>query len=254
MCSVQRNRSGGSGNGRGSFLVVVHDVCPVHSRNTQQIVAALEPLVGQAISAAVVPNWHGVPFDAEICFAEWVTRQFGEILLHGWTHQREAGRGVISCLTNRSDEFAGLTSNDTNARIQLGQDRLSSLFGHQVAGFVAPAWQRGRIDRKTLRLHGLEFLLGYTAIECADSRRIPVSTITWDVGRFGRLGPAAEMIGRVLGRVRGRSIRCLAAHPADVSRGYLPRILSTVESWIESGGTPILPGELVCAANEECAS
>ena len=71
-----------------------------------------------------------------------------------------------------------------------------------------------------------------------------MSTVTWDVGRFGQLGYAAEMIGHGLGLGRGRSIRCLAAHPVDVSRGYLPRIIRTVESWMRSGGTPILPSQL----------
>ena len=43
----------------------------------------------------------------------WVAHQFGEILLHGWTHQREAGYGMVSYLTNRSDEFTGLTADET---------------------------------------------------------------------------------------------------------------------------------------------
>jgi predicted deacetylase len=232
MCNVNRTEYPGTVAARREFIVVVHDACPVHSDEIQEVVSALEPLVGRTIAAAVVPSWHRSGFDAENCFAEWVTRHFGEILLHGWTHQRD----------------------EAGSRIQLGQNHLTNIFGAQAAGFVAPAWQRGRIERKTLGLHGLEFLLGYLAIECVDGRRVPVSTVTWDVGRFGRLGYAAALIGHALAWGRGRSIRCLAAHPADVSRGYLPRIIRTVESWMRSGRTPILPSELLRSADGDSAS
>jgi predicted deacetylase len=233
----------------GRFVIVVHDVCPAHFREIHEVVAALEPVVGRTMAAAVVPNWHGVRLDARSCFAEWVRSHFGEVLLHGWTHEREAGRGIVSYCTNGSDEFVGLTAQETSARLQLGKNQLTEVFGHEVVGFVAPAWQRGRIDRKTLCQHGLEFLFGYLSIEHVDGRRIPVSTVTWDVGRFAQLGRAAESLGHALGWGRRRSMRCVAAHPVDVSRGYLPRMVSTVESWMKSGAVPILPRELVRLAN-----
>jgi predicted deacetylase len=236
------------------FAVVVHDVCPTHSHGTQEVVTALEPLVGTTISAAVVPNWHGTLFDAKLDFAGSVARQFGEILLHGWTHQREAGRGIVSYCTNGSDELTGLEADETSSRLRLGQDQLARLFGHRSAGFVPPAWQRGCIDPKLLRLHGLQFLFGYMAIESVDGRRIPLSTITWDVGRFAKLGYLAESVGRAQSMVRRHGLRCLAAHPVDASRGYLPRIVRTVDSWIQSGWTPILPGELLSRAHEDSAS
>ncbi len=236
------------------FVVVVHDVCPIHSDEVQELFAALEPLVGRSISAAVVPNWHGALFDTELGFAKWVMRQFGEILLHGWTHEREAGRGFVSYCTSASDEFTALSHDETSSRVRLGQNQLKNLFGHRSAGFVPPAWQRGLVDRKTLCEHGLEFLFGYMAIDFVDGRRIPLSTITWDVGRFGRLGYVAESIGCVLGRVRDRSLRCLAAHPVDASRGYLPRIVRTVDSWLQSGRTPILPSELLALTDEGSSS
>jgi hypothetical protein len=87
-----------------------------------------------------------------------------------------------------------------------------------------------------------------------DGRRIPLSTITWDVGRFGRLGYVAETIGCALGRARNRSLRCLAAHPVDAARGYLPRIVRTVDSWLQSGGTPVLPSELLALTGTGSAS
>ncbi len=210
----------------------------------------LEPLVGKTISAAVVPNWHGALFGAKFDLVSSMTRQFGEILLHGWTHQRETGGGIISYCTSGSDEFTGLSLEETSERLRLGQVHLTSLFGQGSAGFIPPAWQRGLVDRDTLRRHGLQFLLGYLAIESADGRRIPLSTITWDVGRFGRLGYVAESVGCALGHIRHHSLRCLAAHPVDASRGYLQRIARTVDSWLQSGRTPILPSELLALSDE----
>src|SRR5258708_2210556 len=136
MPNVKPNTAFTAQKAQRQFVVVVHDVCPVHAQAIQEIVAALEPLVGRTISAAVVPNWRGVRVEAEDCFAPWVRDQFGEILLHGWTHQREAGRGIVSYFTNRSDEFTGLTHDEANARLELGQNYLTELFGPQVAGFV----------------------------------------------------------------------------------------------------------------------
>jgi predicted deacetylase len=254
MRVFKRKQTLGANAAKCRFAVVIHDVCPAHSHGTQEVLAALEPLVGKTISAAVVPNWHGILFDAKLDFAGWVAREFDEILLHGWTHERAAGRGVVSYCTNGSDEFTGLGHDEASWRLGRGQDQLTRLFGHRSAGFVPPAWQRGCIDRKALRLHGLQFLFGYMGIEFVDGRRIPLSTITWDVGRFAQLGYLAEGVGRAQCMVRGRGLRCLAAHPVDASRGYLPRIIRTVDSWVQSGWTPILPSKLLCLAHEDSAS
>ena len=254
MHAFKRKQGIDAGAAEHRFVVVVHDVCPAHSHGTRALLAALEPLVGNTISAAIVPNWHGALFDAKLDFASWVTRRFGEILLHGWTHHREAGRGVISYCTNRSDEFKALCHDETSSRLGLGQNQLTNLFGCRIAGFVPPAWQRGLVDRKMLGQNGLQFLFGYMAIDFVDGRRIPLSTITWDVGRFGRLGYVAEYIGCALGHVRRQSLRCLAAHPADAARGYLPRLVRTVDSWLQSGRTPILPSELLALNDEGRAS
>ena len=47
---------------------------------------------------------------------------------------------------------------------------------------------------------------------------------------------------------------CVAAHPIDAPRGYLPRIVRTVDSWLQSGRTPILPSELLVPTHEDSAS
>jgi len=225
------------------FLVVVHDVCSLFEQETLEIIGALNPMLGQRVAAAVVPNWRGRAIeDAQFC--ESLIDHFGEILLHGWTHQRESGGGLISLVTRGSDEFAGLTASDACRRLMIGKDRLQGLLGRRVAGFVPPAWQRGPIDCELLQRMDIDFLIGYREMRWADGYSIPLSTLTWDVGRFAALGLVAEWIGQIQHRYSPKSLPGVAIHPIDVSRGYLPRIVGVVKHWLAEGRVPVLPSTL----------
>lgn len=239
--------------GEAPFLVVVHDVCPVFQHEVTAIIDALNPSIGRKMAAAVVPKWHGQAID-DGRFCESLADHFDEILLHGRTHQRERGGGVISFVTQHSDEFAGLNADDALQRLKLGQEQLTKLFGHRIAGFVPPAWQRGPIRGEILQQSGLDYLMGYRAIQWADGHSIPLSTLTWDVGRFTSLGVAAEWVGRLLYRYSPQRMACLAIHPVDVSRGYLPRIVRFVERWMTAGGIPVVPGNLYRPLAKETAA
>ena len=124
------------------FCVVVHDVTPVFAAEIDQILAAFEPLVGGSLGGAVVPCWHGRQADAADVrqFQRW-DEQFGELLLHGWTHFRENSPGIISCATGRADEFGGATPAEAARRLTLAQAQVQSIVGRPLRGFVPPAWQ-----------------------------------------------------------------------------------------------------------------
>lgn len=233
------------------FLVVVHDVCPVFEQGVIAITHALKSRIGRKIAAAVVPNWHGQAID-DGQFCETVMDHFGEILLHGWTHQRDRAGGAVSFVTQQSDEFSGLRTDAALQRLKLGQERLSRLFNRRVAGFVPPAWQRGPIRPDILQQSGLEYLMGYRTIQWAQGHSIPLSTLTWDVGRFAALGVVAEWIGRTFYRHFPNSLACLAIHPIDVLRGYLPRIVQIVDQLTAAGGIPVLPGNLCPSLAKGC--
>jgi predicted deacetylase len=238
---------------RAPFLVVVHDVCPVFESEVSAIVTALKPLIGRNMAAAVVPNWHGRD-DINDRFHHSLNDHFDELLLHGWTHRREQGSGAVSFVTQGSDEFSGLSVADARHRLKLGQQKLGSLLGGPIAGFVPPAWQRGPIRPALLKETGLQYLMGYRTIEWSDGFSMCLSTFTWDVGRFAVLGLSAEWIGRLMQFSSPNRLTCLAVHPVDVPRGYLPRIVSIVDSLLAAGRTPCLPGELHSVLAKETAA
>ena len=45
-----------------SFCVMLHDVAPIYAEHVATFTKSLAPMVGNAMSAAVVPCWAGVPF------------------------------------------------------------------------------------------------------------------------------------------------------------------------------------------------
>ena len=76
------------------------------------ILEALRPLVGNAVSVAVVPKpggiaWPtGAPADA---LRRALDQSADEILLHGLTHRRGWSLDPLSWMIGRSDELAGLS-------------------------------------------------------------------------------------------------------------------------------------------------
>lgn len=163
------------------MIVIVHDVAPVHDRPLAEIVGRLKPFIGNKLAAAVVPCWHGKQLVSS-SFAVWTAESFGELLLHGYTHRRERGRGAISMATRGADEFNGLEPAAIAERLCAGQRVLADVFGAPARGFIAPAWQLGQTTRRMLSAHGICYEVGFTKITMADARRIPISTCGWDLG------------------------------------------------------------------------
>jgi predicted deacetylase len=143
---------------RHAFLVVLHDVAPPFAIQIEKIVAAMQPLIGSRLGAAVVPSWHGRTLTAaDDGFAGFVQASFDEILLHGYEHRRTGGAGLVSMLTGRSDEFNGLSAAEAATRLRCGQQILQERFGRRAEGFIAPTYQRGVLDAPLLAAEGMRF-------------------------------------------------------------------------------------------------
>lgn len=225
----------------GSFYVAFHDIAPRFARQIDIMADALMPLLGRQWSAAVVPGWHGdrlTPEDRP--FLESVQERFGEILLHGFSHRRDTGRGLVSAITGGQDEFNGLSLEETADKLRDGQVVIKEFFGAPARGFIAPTFQRGRLTPALLREHGMEFLVGYRCIDFADQTRVPIATWCWDVGDPRPLCVAGDWYGHLRMRLYRNLIPCLALHPADIDRGFLPRIVRLIESLREQEREPIL--------------
>lgn len=225
----------------GSFYVAFHDIAPRFARQIDIMADALMPLLGRQWSAAIVPAWHGEHLTtADGAFLESVRERFGEILLHGFHHRRDRGRGLVSAITGGQDEFNGLTVEETAIKLREGQAVLREMCGAPARGFIAPTFQRGRLTPALLQEHGMEFLVGYRCIDFADRTRVPIATWCWDVGDPRALCVAGDWYGHLRMRLYRNLIPCLALHPADIDRGFLPRIVKLVESLREQNRKPIL--------------
>jgi len=233
-----------------SFVLVVHDVAPVFRRRLNQIHKAVSPVVGDRVSAAVIPCWRGNPLgesvgDAE--FVDFVAEGFGEVLQHGYTHHQKRF-GLISLLSGRSNELSGLTERETRERLAMGRERLGRLMGGTIAGFVAPAWQTGRASAKVLGDLGFDYAVGFGSARVCGGPTIPLATWSWDWGVAPGLGRCGGWLGACVGAVRPAAVPCVVIHPLDVDRGWLPSCLRVVDRLRELGRSPVLFSELVRSA------
>ncbi len=222
------------------FFVVVHDITPQQWEPLAAIIRQLQPLVGQNLSAAVVPCWQGEPLrKAPLGFIDWVKSHFAEILLHGCTHQHPGAGGPVGWLTGQSNEFTGLSTSAAVERLQRGQAILTECFGQPAAGFVPPAWQWGPINLELLKTSGLRYGVGMAGIYYVDGRRAPLATWSWDAGVCAPLGYAGEALGAVRFKLRKEAIPCLVFHPLDVERGFVSRGIQLIEKNLSAGRKPM---------------
>ena len=233
------------------FLVCVHDVSPSFERETRQIIDDLSEIIGDRFALGVVPDWHGRwPLDEHPAFCRHVRQSSAELLLHGLHHDRARGWGLTSVLAERSDEMNGLDVAGMRRAVSQGQQMFENAFGGKARGFLAPAWQRGATNLHALEEFGIDYMLGFFAIDSRDSGSLPLATYTWDCGRWAWLGHVGHAVGSVLQSLDGR-IPSLAIHPRDIARGYWPGVLRLIEALLHSGYEAALPSQLLARHNAE---
>jgi hypothetical protein len=231
-----------------TFLVVVHDVTPRFADKLSVILESLTDLLGSRFACAVVPQWHGEAEayrQHEASLWRSVDR-CDELLAHGWTHQRTKRPGMLSRLTNRSDEFGGLTLTEIQSRIDKSQHDLWRIFGVQITGLVPPAWQ---LPVNSRDLRGITHVLRWSRLESqrGDGLSIPLATWSYDWGRLAVPGFASHAMAMLMKKWPGRStaIPTVVIHPADLSRGFMPLILSTIRAFMEAGLEPTTSVSLI---------
>ena len=208
------------------------------------MIADLAPLVGRRLAFAVVPDWHGAwPLTAHADYCRLVRESSDELLLHGYQHQRRRGLGPVTMLTGGSDEMNGLGADATRCAVERGQRVFREVFGHAARGFLAPAWQRGRLHGADMATLALEHVVGFFALESVTGRRVALATSTWDCGRWHWLGHVGSALGR-LRRSRDR-VPVLAIHPRDLERGFWPAILRLTHELLDAGYEPGTPAHLL---------
>jgi hypothetical protein len=233
------------------FLVCIHDATPAYTRETRVIIRDLAPVLGKRLSFGVVPNWHGEwPLTAHPEYCRLVRESSEEILLHGYVHRRHRGWGPTTVFAGSCDEMNGLDRDETERTVGRGQRVFTEAFGEPARGFLAPAWQQGHLRLGHANAAGLEHIVGYFSLESRDGRTVPLSTWTWDCGRWAWLGRFGHAIGW-LSQSLDRGVPVLAIHPRDLERGFWPRILRLTEELLENGYEPSTPAKLLERMNVE---
>lgn len=230
------------------FIICIHDVTPAYEREIRRMIRDLAPIAGRRLTLGIVPDWHGLwPLGRHVEYCSFVSESADELLLHGCHHQRRVGAGPVTYLTGGSDEMNGLDGDATRHTVERAQSIFADAFGQHARGFIAPAWQRGRVRPGSGS--ALEFVMGFLSIETAGRGRVPLATHTWDCGRWRRLGHVGHGIGRLLRSRYGR-VPVLALHPRDLGSGFWPTILGLTVQLMEAGYEPATVSELLEARAE----
>ena len=251
-CCVARTRARRSMTEPASarrFIICIHDATPAWGRTTRMMLRDLAPLTGRRLTIGVVPDWHGAwPLAEHPDYCRLVMEHAGEVLLHGYTHRRHSGRGPVTLLTGGSDEMNGLDRTATLRTIQRGQRVFTDVFGAAARGFLAPAWQSGHV--RAAMVPGIDHVLGFFSLSSSSGRTVPLSTWTWDCGRWNWLGLMGDGIGQLLHFI-DRGIPTLAIHPMDVERGFWPRIIRLTHELLAAGYEAVTPTQLLGASDAE---
>ena len=235
------------------FLVCIHDATPAYARETRVMLRDLAPLVGRRLSCGVVPDWHGQwPLAAHPDYCRLIQEASEELILHGYFHRRQRGRGPVTLVAEGCDEMNGLGPEETRRTLEHGQQVFTEVFGASARGFLAPAWQPGYLRRIHWNALGLKHILGFCSLESSGGRRIPMATFSWDWGRWGGLGHLGHGIGWVLQSLH-RGVPALAIHPRDLHRGFWPKILRLTRELLAAGYQPTTSAELLEASDAAIA-
>jgi hypothetical protein len=170
-------------------------VTPFFAVEIDRLLDALQPMVGDCLVGAVVPQWHGCTASASDRrhIGSWSTR-FGDLVLHGWTHRRGTKRGVVSWCTDAANEFERLSLGETLERLGRAQIVAEDLLGRPLRGFIPPAW-RLAANIAEIRAAGIEYLMRFRCLEPYEKSPIPLATWSWDWGWL----PGTHLPGAALG-------------------------------------------------------
>ena len=224
-----------------SFCVMLHDVAPIYAEQVATFTRSMAPMVGNRMSAALVPCWGGVALaEQDRPFLERIRNEYANIVLHGYEHFRPSGGGLVSKISDGKDEMNGLDPAETDRRLAAGQEIFSRWLGQPARGFIAPTYKIGRATPERLARFGIHYTVGYNKVVTSAGRRLPIATWVWDVSPIRLLCRVGYRLGEIQYRFRKRALPCVVLHPLDLERGFLPQIERTVRKLLNAGREPVL--------------
>jgi predicted deacetylase len=201
----------------------------------------MAPLIGNAMTAAVVPCWGGAPLvERDRPFLDQVRVQYANIVLHGYEHFRAVGGGLVSAIADGKDEMNGLDVAETDRRLAAGQEILARWLGGPARGFIAPTYHIGLATPDRLARFGIHYTVGYREVVASAGQRLPLASWIWDVSPMRLLCRAGYRLGELQYRFRKQALPCVVLHPLDLERGFLSQIEATVVKLLHAGRQPVL--------------
>lgn len=224
-----------------SFCVMLHDVAPLYAEHVATFTRSMAPLIGNAMSAAVVPCWGRVELaEPDRPFLDRVRAEYANILLHGYEHFRPGRGGFVSKIADGKDEMNGLDSAETDRRLAAGQEILNRWLGQPARGFIAPTYNIGLASPERLSRFGIHYTVGYRTVVTSGGQTLPLATWVWDVSPIRLLCRLGYRLGEMQYRFFKNALPCVVLHPLDLERGFLPQIERTVQRLLNSGRQPVL--------------
>lgn len=224
-----------------SFCIMLHDVAPLYESHVATFTKSLAPLVGNAMAAAVVPCWGGVPLcEKDRPFLNRVREEYANIQLHGFEHFRPGRKGLVSLIADGKDEMNGLDPAETDRRLAAGQELLHKWMGQPATGFIAPTYNIGHATPDRLARFGMHYTVGYGHVVTSTGSKLALSSWIWDVSPIRLLCRAGYRWGEIQHRFRREALPCVVLHPLDLDRGFLPQIERTVRKLLDEGRQPVM--------------
>lgn len=221
------------------LLTSIHDVSPRFEVEIDSLLDRLLPVTGsENLAMLVVPNyWGTAPLNQSPAFCrklrDW-SGQGMEIFLHGWHHRAKHlptsrfDRFRTTYLTAGEGEFLAMRRENALRKMRDGRKLVEDIIGHQVSGFIAPAWLYGTGAHEALADAGFtlaeDHMHVWNPVSGATLATGPV--VTW-ASRSTVRTASSLAFARIAPAILARyPVARVAVHPGDMSK---PSILSSID-------------------------
>lgn len=207
-----------------SLAVSIHDVSPLTRGATDAMLRDLAAAGVPRTSLLVIPDHHRRgTVSGDPAFGAWLREREAEgheIVLHGYYHRREPGRGgglrqrlITEHYTAGEGEFFDLGYGEARARLQAGKEMLSA---YDVAGFIAPAWLLGEEAERAARDEGFAYTTRLGGVlDLRSGRPTPSQSLVYSVRSGWRRQVSLGWNAWLAARLRANPLARLGLHPPD---------------------------------------
>jgi len=206
-----------------ALAVSVHDVSPWTRPSVEIVLRDLaEEGVGITSLLVVPDHHHRGAVDRDPAFLDWLRLKEGaghEVVLHGFFHRREAGRGnlasklVTEHYTAGEGEFYDLAYQEARRRLAAGRLVLA---GFNLPGFIAPAWLLGREAERAVRDEGFAYTTRLGGVlDLRSGAKTASQSLVYSVRSGWRRAVSLGWNSLLASRLHRNPLMRLGLHPPD---------------------------------------